>query len=254
MSLQAVLDNLYQGRTLVVGHRGANAYAPMNTLEAFRMAVDLGADGIELDVHRSKDGHVVVLHDFTLDATTNGTGLVTDKTLAELKKLDAGSWFSSSFARARIPTLDEVFQTIIKQNFCINIEIKSISVETDGVEQAVAQCIEAHNMKARVIVSSFNPLVLIRFRQIMPDVALGYLYAPDFPTMPFDIVHPLTYEATHPFHEVVNFKYMDNAREKGYRVNTWTVNDPKRAVELRDLGVDMIITDRPDVIRDALDN
>lgn len=251
MGISDVLDNMYAGRTLIFGHRGASAYAPMNTLEAFELAVVQGADGIELDVHRSLDGHVVVLHDFAVDETTDGSGSVQDFTLEELKMLDAGSWFDDRFTGAKVPTLDEVFEAVGQQVY-INVEIKSVSVSSEGLEEAVADCINRHNMQKRVIVSSFNPLALIRFRKVTPDVPLGYLYAPDFPTMPFDIINKLTYEANHPYHEMIDERYVASAKERGYRINTWTVNDPVRAVELCDLGVDMLITDKPDVIIDAL--
>nr|MCU0514644.1 glycerophosphodiester phosphodiesterase [Anaerolineae bacterium] len=145
------------GQTLVFGHRGAKAYAPMNTLPAFELAATQGAHGIELDVHRSRDGYPVIVHDFTVDHTTDGRGLVTALTLAELKALDAGSWFSPAFAGTRIPTLDEVFAAV-GQRLYINVEIKAAHEDSDGVEQVVADCIVRHAMQRRVLVSSFNPL------------------------------------------------------------------------------------------------
>ena len=249
------LDSMYQGRTLVFAHRGASAYAPMNTLPAYELAAEQGADGIELDVHRSKDGHAVIVHDFTVDHTTNGSGRVDAMTLAELKALDAGAWFGEKFAGTRIPTLDEVFQAV-GQRVYVNVEIKSESAETDGVEQVVADVIAKFHMQARVIVSSFNPLALHRFRQIMPDVAIGILYTFDN-VMPFNVfslllemkVYP---EAHHPYHEMIDSQMIQSAHSSDKRINTWTVNDPARAVELRDLGVDAIITDKPDVMLKAL--
>lgn len=243
------LENIYQGRTLVFGHRGARAYAPMNTIPAFELALKQGADGIELDTHLSKDGHLIVLHDFSVDATTDGKGLAKDMTLAELKALDAGSSFSEEYAGTRIPTLDEVFEVVGKKLF-INVEIKSETQETDGVEQAVVDCISRHNLAKTVIVSSFNPLALKRFRAIMPQVPIGYLYEPenDFRSEMEGFPH----EARHPYYEMIDAAYMKWAKEHDFRVNTWTVNDPQIAVALRDLGVDALITDKPDVIIEAL--
>ncbi|MBC7809703.1 MAG: glycerophosphodiester phosphodiesterase, partial [Burkholderiales bacterium] len=152
---------MFDGQTLVFGHRGAKAYAPMNTLPAYELAAEQGAHGIELDVHRSKDGYAVIVHDFKVDATSDGKGLVTEMTLAQLKRLDAGAWFDPKFAGTRIPTLDEVFESVGQRLF-VNVEIKSDSLETDGVEQVVADCITRHNMQSRVIVSSFNPYTLHR--------------------------------------------------------------------------------------------
>jgi glycerophosphoryl diester phosphodiesterase len=247
---KTILNDIYHGRTLIFGHRGASAYAPMNTLPAFELAVVQNADGVELDVHLSKDKQLIVLHDFTVDHTTNAKGFARDMTLAELKALDAGSWKSDQYAGVQIPTLDEVFEAV-GQKLYINVEIKSETEETDGVEQAVADCLQRNNMQERVIVSSFNPLALKRFREIMPDVPIGYLYMPDY--QPFaEVMKTLPHEARHPHHPMIDRAYMDWAKTNSYRVNTWTVNDPVRAVELRDLGVDAIITDTPDVMREAL--
>lgn len=246
------LDHIYQGRTLVLGHRGASAYAPMNTIPAFEKAVEQGADGVELDVHLSKDGQLIVLHDFTIDHTTNGTGLAKDFTLAQLKELDAGAKFNPSYAGTRIPTLDEVFETVGSKLRIINVEIKSMDIDTtDGVEQLTANCIARHNLQDKIIVSSFNPYALHRFRAILPQVAIGYLYMPD-ETAALYLMNDLPHEARHPYHVMIDAAYMAYAREHGYRVNTWTVNDPVRAVELQKLGVDAVITDTPDVMVEAL--
>lgn len=239
------LENIYQGRTLVLGHRGARAYAPMNTIPAFELALKQGADGVELDTHLSKDGQLIVLHDFSLDATTDGKGFAKDFTLAELKELDAGSSFSPEFAGTRIPTLDEVFETVGKKLF-INVEIKSETQDTDGVEQAVADCIARHGLEGSTIVSSFNPLALRRFRAILTEVPIGYLYSRDYDFS--EAMQDFPHEAKHPQDDLIDAAYMEWAKLNNFRVNTWTVNDPKRAVELYKLGVDAIITDVPDKI------
>ncbi len=242
------LNDIYRNQTLVLGHRGASAYAPMNTLPAFELAVAQGADGIELDVHLSKDGHLIVLHDFTVDHTTDGTGRAKDMTLAQLKELDAGAKFDARFARTRIPTLDEVFEAVGAHLRLINVEIKSEDLDqTDGVEQAVADCISRHDLERSVLVSSFNPYALRRFRAIMPAVAIGYLYMPD-EVMSLSLMGETPFEALHPYHAMIDAAYMTNAHQTGRRVNTWTVNDPVRAAELQKLGVDAIITDNPDSI------
>jgi glycerophosphoryl diester phosphodiesterase len=243
------LENIYQGRTLVWGHRGARAYAPMNTIPSFELALKQGADGVELDTHLSKDGKLIVLHDFTVDSTTNGKGLAKDKTLAELKELDAGSSFSAEYAGTQIPTLDEVFEAVGKKLF-INVEIKSETQETDGVEQAVADCITKYGLANSVIVSSFNPLALKRFRAILPAVPIGYLYAPDYDYS--TAMEGFSHEARHPLFTMIDAAYMDWAKKNNFRVNTWTVNEPEQAKLLAQLGVDAIITDKPDVIIEAV--
>jgi glycerophosphoryl diester phosphodiesterase len=244
-----LLQKLRGGETLVFGHRGASAYAPMNTLEAFQLAAEMGAHGVELDVHRSADGHAVIVHDFTVDASTDGSGEVNKMTLATLKALDAGSWKSQEYRGALIPTLDEVFETVGQKLF-VNVEIKSRGFRTDGVEQVTANTIRRHQMESRVIVSSFNPLALRRFRRILPEVPLGYLTAVGMPLYVRLLSIGMQTEAIHPHHSQIDAEYMARAREKV--VNTWTVNDAERARELRDLGVGVIISDKPDVILDAL--
>jgi glycerophosphoryl diester phosphodiesterase len=241
---------MYQGRTLVFGHRGARAYAPMNTLPSFELAAKQGAHGVELDVHLSRDGYPIVLHDFTVDATTDGRGKAREMPLAQLKALDAGRKFGDEFTSVRIPTLDEVFEAIGKKLY-VNVEIKSESLDTDGIEKVVADRINRYRMNERVIVSSFNPHTLQRFRAIMPNVPIGYLYSADY-SFDSHLMNDLPHEARHPEDALVNPSFMAWAKRSGYRVNTWTVNDPARARELRDMGVDAIITDKPDVILAAL--
>lgn len=243
------LENIYQGRVLILGHRGARAYAPMNTIPSFELALKQGADGIELDTHLTKDGHLIVLHDFTVDSTTNGKGLAKNMTLKEIKALDAGSSFSLEYVGTRIPTLDEVFEAVGKRTF-INVEIKSESQETDGVEQAVADCIARHSLQNSIIVSSFNPLTLRRFRAIQPEMPIGYLYEPDYDFSA--AMEGFPHEARHPRHDMIATAYMEWAKNHNFRVNTWTVNDPSRAIMLRNLGVDAIITDKPDLIIEAV--
>lgn len=251
MQAAHILNTMYATTPLVFGHSGAQAYAPPNTLPAFELAVQQGAHGTELDVHRSKDGYPVVIHDFTVDASTSGSGRVTDLTLAELKTLDAGSWYAPEFAGVTIPTLDEIFESVGKTLF-INVEIKSLSQDTDGIEQVVADCIRRHHMQERVFVSCFNPLALRRFRAILPDVPLGFLYGEASPEMVYTLMQDFVVEALHPQDSLIDAALVTKAHETGQRVNAWTVNDPVRARVLRDYGVDCIMTDAPDKLLIAL--
>ena len=253
MSATEVLNAFYdqQRVPLIFGHSGAQAYAPSNTLPAFELAAKLVRHGTELDVSRSKDGYVVVVHDLTVDATTNGSGRVADLTLAQLKALDAGSWFAPEFAGVTIPTLDEVFEAVGEQLF-INVEIKSQTQETDGVEQAVAECIIRHAMQQRVMISSFNPLALRRFRELLPDVPLGFLYGLHSPEIAHRLIEGFTVEALHPEHDLIDQALVDQAHAAGQRVHAWTINDAERAQQLAALGVDLIMTDVPDRLLAAL--
>lgn len=245
--------NAFYGNSqpLVFGHRGAKAYAPMNTLASFELALEQGADGIELDVRLTRDGAMVILHDDRVDATTNGEGRVGDLTLTEIQALDAGAWFGEAFRGTRIPTLDEVFEAVGKRTR-INVEIKAESIRGEGIETQVAAAIRRHGLERSTIISSFNPITLRRFRVVMPEVPIGYLYDKETPPFVPHLMIGLAHEAKNPHHSMIDAAYMAWAKQGGYRVNTWTVNDPARAVELRDLGVDCIITDTPDKIIAAL--
>jgi glycerophosphoryl diester phosphodiesterase len=218
----------------VFGHRGAKAYAPMNTLPAFHLAADQGAYGIELDVWLSADGVPVILHDEHVDGTTDGTGSIREMTLARIQALDAGSYFGAQFAGTRIPTLEQVFA-------------EAAPAASDGVEQAVARLIAQYRLQDRVIVSSFSGRVLGWFHALMPAVPIGYLF------MTFDALeHPIVSHCDylHPYHEMI---YLDSpVLSAGLPLNTWTVNSPDRARALAALGVHAIITDAPDVILAAL--
>ncbi|MDI9635283.1 glycerophosphodiester phosphodiesterase [Anaerolineae bacterium CFX9] len=248
--MSALLDRLYSRSPLVFGHRGARAYAPMNTLAAFELARRQGADGVELDVWRSADGFPVILHDHTLDATTDATGDIRTYTLAELKQFDAGSWFSDVYAGERIPTLDEVFESVGPE-LIVNVEIKFFGDDdrhTDGVEQVVAACIDRHDRQDSVIVSSFSLGTLKRFHALRPQVALGFLYM-----LPSEADDDFVRQCQflHPYHEILTPEYAVSLA--GQRINTWTVNDPARMRELLSAGTLGLITDCPDIARSVVD-
>lgn len=241
------------GRPQIFAHRGAKAVAPENTLPAFEQALALNADGIELDVHLSKDGQLVVIHDFTVDKTTTGHGPVRSFTAAELAQLDAGSHFHADFAGTGVPTLVEVFD-LVGDRCRINVEIKSEDPNGGNEVEALVQLIQQRALYDQVIVSSFNPITLIKMRWVDPKVKLGLLYYADLPphlrqAWFTPILQP---EALHPHHSLVDEELMVWAHNKGCAVNTWTVNDVTEAKRLAALGVDAIITDVPDIIRETL--
>ena len=249
------MESSYLDRPLNFAHRGASFEAPGNTLAAFLFAIELGADGIEFDVQLSKDGEVVVIHDFALEATTDGQGPVREKTLAELRELDAGSWFDPAFAGQRIPTLQEVIEAV-GHRLLLNIELKSASLRDDGLAVEVVRIIEDYHLLDRVVISSFNPLALRRVKQLNPWIPIGLLYAPDNPVFlrrPW-FRYLLQLEALHPHYSQVNERYMRWAKGHGYRLHTWTVDDPERMWELMQQRVDIIITNRPDLLHEVLLN
>lgn len=237
----------------IFAHRGAKAVAPENTIPAFAKALEMGVAGIELDVHCSKDGKLVVIHDATLERTTAGSGNVADYTAAELAKVDAGSRFHADFAGVGIPTLDEVFDLVGKRCL-VNVEIKTVDpLGGDQVEPLLAM-IKERNLYEQVIISSFNPISLIKVRWLAPQVQLGLLYY--LPLTPWlrnawftPIMQP---EAVHPHFSLIDETQMTWARGHNCKVNTWTVNEVDEAKRLAALGVDVIMSDVPDEIMAAL--
>lgn len=244
------LDELYQTHgTLVFGHRGACRYTPENTIPSFLQALEMGAHGVELDVHLSKDGYPVVIHDFSVEKTTDGSGLVVEKTLAELKELDAGIHKGAEFAGIRVPTLDEVFEAL-SGRIAVNVEVKA---DTETIEHVVAACIARHGMTDKVIISSFNPLILKRFADTHPELQLGFLIDAEWtPESAHTLMSAVKHHARHPHHSMIDAAYIRVAHQFGYKVNTWTVNDPDRAIALAELGTDCVMTDTPDVMLKAL--
>lgn len=251
---RAALEKMYRQTPLVLGHRGASYDAPENTAAAFQLARQMGADGIELDTTLTRDGVPVVIHDLSLDNTTDGVGPVRDHDLKTIKMLDAGSHYDIAFKGEVVPTLEEALDAIGPE-LVVNIELKTMAgLRTDGLERAVWEVIRRQNAQNRVVISSFNPMALRRFRALAPEVPIGYLYSPDEPIflrygwLLFGTPH----EARHPHHSIINAPFMAWAKTHNYRVHTWTVDDPERIRELRDLGVDAIITNRVDVALMAL--
>ena len=169
-------------RPLIFAHRGACKVAPENTLPAFQAALDLGADGIELDVQFSSDGKLVVLHNPTLETTTNGSGRVTAYTFAELRLLDAGSHFGPQFAGTPLPALEEVLD-LCKGRLLMNIELKSLNSNTANIGVDVVAAVRARDMADQVVISSFNPLALRRAKKAGPEIECALLTAPDLPGM-----------------------------------------------------------------------
>jgi glycerophosphoryl diester phosphodiesterase len=233
----------------IFAHRGARCAAPENTLPAFAAALDMGADGIELDVHCTADGQLVVIHDFSVNKTTDGQGEVSRMCFAEIARLDAGSHFAPAFAGTRVPTLEAVLD-LVGSRCRINIEIKSMNLYAHDASDAVAAVIRQRSLYEQVIVSSFNPITLIKMRHLDARILLGMLYDDKMPPFfrQFWAGPPLLPQAQHPQHRLVDAEYMGWARAIGAQVNTWTVNDPTEAQRLAALGVTTLITDVPDVL------
>lgn len=226
----------------VFAHRGASAYAPENTLPAFALAMEQGADGIELDVHLSRDGELVVIHDEALDRTTNGTGLVKDHTLAELQALCADNGMPG-FAAARIPTLEEVLTLVKPGTMAVNIELKTGILWYDGLEEKALRLVESLGMQDRVIWSSFNHYSIEKVRQLASDARTAYLYS--------DIICDVEKYAAargvdglHPgLYNVKMADFLQRYLTSGLDVRVWTVNEADDLRWLMKAGADVITND-----------
>lgn len=227
--------------TKVFAHRGASADAPENTMAAFEMALEMGADAIELDVQMSRDGYLVVVHDPVLERTTDGEGFVKDYTLEELQRLDAGTWFDERFRGERIPTLAQVFE-LVRGQAVLNVEFKLMPIRYPGIQEALVKLIRDTDFPiGDLIVSSFEHPSLLRLQSLEPRLAIAPLfshYPASFEALPGSVMHP--------HWGVVDEEFMATARAEGRKVNVWTANDPRAWERLRALSVDGIITDTPD--------
>ena len=230
-------------KPLVIAHRGASGHAPENTLAAFKLAMEQQADGIELDVMLSKDGRVVVIHDDTVDRTTNGSGRVRDLTLDALQGLDAGGG-------ERIPTLADVLDTF-GGRFLINIELKNYSTPFDALPIIVAKMLDNYGFGDQVLISSFNPFNFRRFRRHCPGVKLGLLTIPNKANL--WIWRLFKYDALHPHYEDVDRDLVSKAKARQQQVNVWTVDNPDEIRRLAALNVDSLITNYPQAAREALE-
>ena len=234
-----------RGRVWVVGHRGAMGHCPENTLASFERALELGADWIELDVHLSQDGELIVIHDETLDRTTNGHGLVRDHTLSELRTLDAGQG-------QPVPTLPEVLDFARDRGTVVDIEIKNAPVFYDGIEAAVVQAVRAAKMEDNVIVISFDHAAVKRVKELEPGLATGVLYACRPTDAGIGLARAAGADAVLPHWAYISPEDVSVAHTAGLSVAPWASSDPVVLRHLVDCGVDAIGTNHPDVLRDVI--
>src|SRR5215211_1487755 len=251
-----------------LAHRGASALAPENTIEAFRLAVEAGAGGLELDVHMTRDGHIVVIHDATVDRTTNGSGAVSEMTLDELRRLDAGYNFSPDGGPTcpyrgrgiRVPTFGEVLEEFPR--VAVNIEIKAGS---PGIEETVLGVLREANALGRALVVSTPHDIVKRFRKVSGGLIstgasrweIGIFYVSSRFRLE-RLVRP-AYDALqvplrHRGIPVVTPRFVRAAHARGVRVDAWTINQAEEMRRLLDRGVDVIMTDRPGTLAEVLEN
>lgn len=233
-------------KSAIIAHRGASAFAPENTLAAFKLALHQGADGIELDAKLTADEQVVVIHDATVDRTTPNHGAVAKFRLNDLRKMDAGSHFDVAFKGEPIPSLEEVFKAVGLLT-TINIELTNYTAPTDALPYKVAELVHRYKLGGRVLFSSFNPIALIRIRQLVPEAPVGLLAMPGRRgALARSWVGALLgYQALHPHHGDVTQRLEERLHRRGRKLLAWTVNSPDEMRRLLALKVDGIITDDP---------
>lgn len=236
----------HRGRVWVVGHRGAMGYCPENTLTSFERAVALGADWIELDVHITRDGGLAVIHDDTVDRTTNGHGFVRDLTIAELKALDAGNG-------ERVPLLAEVLDWARTRNVVVDIEMKNVPLYYPGIEQAVVDTVHQSDMTQQVIVISFDHRAVQRVKQLDPSIVTGVLYAGRPADGGVGLAKSVSADALLPHYHYVTKEDVELAHGVGLAVAPWATSEPHEVRALLAAGVDAIATNHPDVVRGVVD-
>lgn len=232
-------------------HRGASGYFPENTMLAFMKAVKMGCDGIETDVQMTRDGVLVLIHDESVDRTTNGSGLVKDYSYAELCRLDAGLWYGARFAGAKIPTAEVLLLLARDTGIGIDFEIKNGIIQYEGIEEKLIELIYCHGWQERVILSSFNHYSMVHCKEIAPDLKTGLLYMEGL-YRPSLYARTTRADALHPYFYAVNEEIIREAHSEGLLVTPFTVNDPATMRRLVRMGVDGIITNYPDRLRSVI--
>ncbi|MDF1489375.1 glycerophosphodiester phosphodiesterase [Tessaracoccus caeni] len=238
--------------TEIWAHRGATEFAPENTLSAFAKAIQLGAKGTELDVQRTRDGELVVIHDETVDRTSNGSGAIADLTFDEVRALDFSNGYADH-AGVQIPTLREVLELLVPTNLQLNVELKDSIELYPGMGHQVADLVDEVGMTERVLYSSFNHVSIAGLRDRIPAAQLALLYEGMLHkpwayarTVGAGAIHPVGFALQHP-------DLVRRCHDTGIAVRTWTINDPRHIVAMAEMGIDAIITDFPDRALEALE-
>lgn len=240
--------------TKVWAHRGASGYAPENTLEAFKKAEKMKADGVELDVQLTKDGELVVIHDETVDRVSGEKGFVKDYTLKELKRLNVSKHMPPYDKKTRIPTLDEVFDLLKNTEMTINIELKNGIVQYKNLEKKVLALVEEYDMLDRIWCSSFNHESIVRMKKLCPDMRCGLLFS-DIIVNPAEYASELHVDALHPAtYHMQDENYIDKAHGRGLRAHVWTVNEKHEMKAFVKAEADAIITNYPDIAVEIVKN
>lgn len=236
-------ESAWKKKPMVIAHRGGRKWAPENTMIAFKKSMDAGVDGVELDIHRCKSGELVVIHDETLDRTTDGKGLVKDFTWDEIKKLSAGKWYAKEFESERVPLLSEVLDAY-DGKMLINIEIKNTPIEYVGIEDDLIKLLGNYKHPERIMISSFDHELIRRIHEKSPIYEVAFLDASIIADVG-EYGKKLGATAWNAAHYELRPDAVEKAQKSGLSVNVWTVDgiaDWKKSLEW---NVDGIVTDDP---------
>lgn len=229
---------------LIYAHRGYSSIYPENTLSAFKAAIDSGADGIETDIHLTRDGVIVITHDENIKRVSDGEGMVKDMTYEELLTYDFGSWKDERFKGEKIPTLSELLDLIEGTDMVLNIEIKMGFTMYPGIEEKTLAMVTERGLLDRVIFSSFNHYSMAKVKQLNPLAKVAPLYSEGI-FEPFNYAKTFEAYAIHPSKAVIFKPIVEGCHQLKIKVNVWTVDEIETAKKLEEMGVDAVITNKP---------
>ncbi|MFD2045933.1 glycerophosphodiester phosphodiesterase [Ornithinibacillus salinisoli] len=232
-------------QTKIIAHRGASKYAPENTMDAFKIAYEMGAEGIETDVQLTKDHVPVLIHDENVKRTTNGTGLVNNYTFTEIKQLDAGAWFNQSFAGNTILSLEEFLQWFVHKPLYLNIELKNNKIEYKNLESIVYEMLEHFQLLNRSTISTFNPNSIKRMRRYRKHVEVAFLTSRRNRNLA-QLTKDLGGNALHVKYRLLHANLVEQCHQKNMPIRVYTINKTVRMFNCYKYGCDGIFTDVPD--------
>lgn len=253
-------STMAQNKPYIIAHRGASGQAPENTLSAFEKAIEIGVDMVELDVHLTKDGKVVVIHDEKLDRTTNMTGEIKEMTWDEMKDADAGSWYGEQFKGEKLPTLDDALKQINGRTKVL-IEIKNGGDYYPGIEEKTWEVIQANNAQSWCIIQSFSQFAVEHFTELNTGLPVYKLVVGNLPLGAFhgdtklrfgSIMKYTDFKGVNPNRKFVRKRIIKKLHARGQEIFVWTVNQEEDMKKLVEMGVDGIITNYPDRLRRVL--
>lgn len=237
----------------IIGHRGCAGYAPENTIEAIHTAADLGIGWVELDVKLTKDQVPIIFHDDTLERTTNISGNVADKTIHEIKELDAGSWYGETFIGAKIPTLEDAVEVLIERGLGLNLEIKPCpGREKETAEAALDVLSTMWDDHDRLLISSFQHVSLEAAYDVAQDWHRGLLLPQEWPENWAELADYLKVSSVNVHADTVTRDQVETIIEMEKQILAYTVNEPDKARVLQSWGVDGFFSDTPDILKENI--